>query len=200
LKCTRFTELWSPYELDQIDFGPTTETDISLSTPGDLPLNDYRPWYVDNNNTAYVGLNRVWKRAVTGPAWQLAYHVFPLSDTTTNIADIAISDADSNTVYIDYFAGTRNDTTLTGPFNPYGRLFVSTNAYDPIHPIEWTSITPDSAATYLIQCIAIDPANAARIWIGFRGVDNQDMALPPSEAKTRVYYSPDYGATWYDVS
>ena len=192
-------------ELQKVTFGATSEIAGGIPTPIDACSPDFwnncnnvfRPWFIDKNNTAYVGYSRVWKQDSSSYSWTPAFNRYPFHDSTRPIIiDNVVAENNPDLVYIAYKWDTRNDTILTGNFNPYGRLFKSVNATAALPT--WLSITPKIIGDKTITDIEVDPNNPARIWVAL-GYTTPPGTLLDS-TKHRVLYSSDYGANWTDVS
>jgi hypothetical protein len=192
-----YAEVWSPYRIEEVNFADTSETSSSAGNPADVRHNDYRPWHIDADNTAYLGHNRVWKKEIDSVVWKPAFLAFPFPDTTKiDVVDIIIGEPDANLAYIAYFGATGVDPT--GPGNTNAKLFKSTNAQGPTPT--WTNITPPVVKQYSLHTIESDPLNQGRIWAGLVGINDTNLLHSVDSARNRIFYSPDYGVTWYDVS
>ena len=190
-----------------IKFGDSIEYETTITSPFDTcsadywsPCNNaYRPWFIDNNNVAYVGYREVWKKSIDSTNWHRAFNVTPLAtDDDPQVCDMVIDEQDSNIAYVGYRNTTSHDTVLTGFPNRHGKLFLSFNAS--IIPPTWTSITPPDLGWWGLGDIEIDPNHSNRIWIGMEGQEWGSYTVPAANRTHRVLYSPNYGTTWYDVS
>ncbi len=194
------------FHLGGIDFSSSSDLSFGVSDPGDTCNeafwsslnNNIRPWYVDKNNNLYIGERTVWKSTNFGISWSDLFHGHDPIDRTNcpKVCGVSIAEPNSDTAYVAY----RDPSWGLTSANP--KLFVSFNALstDLISPPTWTDITPAEVEYQAIGAIDIDPKNPGRIWVGLAGIDNADISTSVDSSQHKIYYSPNYGANWYDVS
>ena len=204
---TAVTESDFPY-LERVDFYSNYQTDNNISYPYDecngkwwsLCNTQFRPWYVDQHNTIFVGYRTLWKSSDLGATWTDTFsngHPLAVGDEP-KILKIAIAEPHNDTMYVAYQDQAAGDPTDDIPNNPQGKLFRTFNVA--ASSISWTNITPGIVQYWPMEDIEIDPQQPGRIWMALGGEVWGSFTAPPDSTKYRIMYSPNYGQNWYDVS
>lgn len=170
------------------DFGPSSSPNENSA------LN--RPLYFDHNDTAFVGYLHIWQKAPGISGWSTPYVTEPKNSAPQALSDFYINEHHNDTVYEAY--GLLAGTDPTASFAA-GKLYFSSNAKTG-SPAAWTNITPRIVQYDQINSIAVDPQNSARIWVALGNVNTSDITLSPSSMVNRVYYSPNSGINWIEIS
>jgi hypothetical protein len=160
-----------------------------------------RPWWVDQNNTVYVGYRTVWKATLPGLDWQDAFAPGGDPLITANeprVCAIALAEPNNDTMYV-AFRG-QADSTPTGPGNEQGKLFLTKQASSTSPGPAWQNITPGYAQYWPINAMQVDPQQPGRLWVGYSSLDFGNFTENAANRQHRVQYSPNYGQSWYDVS
>lgn len=203
----RFADAYSTY-FDKNDrttaygiFGFTTiSKDSSISGPNRLidtlrTNNDNYPgttalrgrslnptFKVDDSNYHYVGVKGLYIERISNSLWSgLNPNNSLPTGINSEIHDLDIApQADSFTGYVLF--GHRREVYYRDNTGLGNGDFIST--------------LNDVPGTNPLSCIITDPKNPNRVWVGMGNfIDN-----PSTPTEDRVYYSPDWGATWIDVS
>ena len=190
--------------LSSASFSGSTVSLSTLSNPTDAvstdysPLNNYqRPFYFDENNTAYVGYRGVWEKTLSDATWGDSF-VQPIArENNPMVGEIVIADnANLDTVYVAY--RKPGDWTLGASDLANKKLFRSNDATS-VSP-GWVQLQPRSIGVARINDIEVTHDNAARMWVAFGNILYTSTTIDPSDMTDRVLYTGDYGTTWIDVS
>lgn len=99
------------------------------------------------------------------------------------------------------------DSVPIGEGNRFGKLYVAKNiikssGFPWTTQDGWINITPGTVEWHRITDFTIDPEHPERIWIALGDIKwgDLDNERGPDDRRERVYYSPDAGDTWTDVS
>ncbi len=191
--------------LRALQFKDTNIVKLRLVSPNDMvdgcmycyhnPIQ--RPIFFDNNNAAYVGYRKVWKKTLAQPTWEEAFNgSMPLPDTIPRkVGDIIIAEQDSNIAYVAY-----RESGSPGRMDKLSnhKLFVSKNASGD-NPI-WEQITPEHIQWERINDVEINQDTPSELWVGYGDFIHAYMNTDIRDMRDRVEYSPDFGHTWYNVS
>ncbi len=129
------------------------------------------------NSALYVGYRDLWQTIDDGGSWNNISN--GNIDTTGLCAHIDVAPSDANVIYV------------AKPLNLYRTTDGGTS---------WSDITgtlPASVAS-VITYFAIDPVNPDRIWVTLGGFLNQTTS--GYQTGLKVFFSPDGGATWQNIS
>lgn len=200
--------VWHPYQTGS--FATNEVNDPSCPDPWNDCSNLVRPLLFSQTNTAYIAYREVYQY-VHDSLWNRAFRSDPkdsLDDVVgKKIVDFEIVERDTNWVYLAYrrSAGVNPADPSPTETNLHAKLFYSRNAYSKSpNPLPtWRNITPPVVQDYRIMDVTHDPEHPERIWVALGDVDGTHFDQPSivgTDTIKRVYYSPDTGKTWHNVS
>lgn len=172
------TQLGRIFRYNYPDAGFTEVTDPNLSRTGAW----LTPHYFDATRSAIVaGYTDVWRSTDNGGNWN--------NISNGNIgaglcSHMVQAPSDSNRIY------------LTKDLNPGSAIFTTSN-----DGVTWTNITGTlPVANDLITYIAVHPTDPQQVWVTLGGFVEQTDPNEGYIVGNKVFYSPDTGATWQNIS
>lgn len=175
----------------KIIFGSTSVNQSSFLDPPEYSESFLRPMYFDAANKFYWGHTQIWwNNEDLGLAWDKSFSSEPIGGRF--VGDMAMSEPVQDTVYIAYHQTTPN------PSGSEGRLFRAFNSQ--ANPIMWTNITPPQVEWNRINDIEVNKKNLKHIWVALGDVNYWSVNDAPADMSRKVYYSNNYGSTWFDIS